>query len=77
MTTSQDLDAEIEDARSLLYHIEIALDSGRIDEAHIFAADLAEVMYRARLLDLAERTDYSAITGVAGRQKWESPPLES
>lgn len=54
MTTAQALDAEIEDARSLLYHIEIALDDGRIDEAHIFASDLAETLYRARLLELAQ-----------------------
>lgn len=54
MTTAS-LEAEIEEARSLLYHIEIALDDGRIDEASLYASDLAEVMYWARLLDLAGR----------------------
>ena len=56
MTTAAHLDAEIEDARSLLYHIEFALDNGRIDEASLYASDLAEVMYCAKLLDLAETT---------------------
>ncbi len=57
MTTAAPLDAELEDARSLLYHIELALDSGRLDEASLYASDLAEVMYRANLLDLADHTE--------------------
>lgn len=52
-----DLDAEIEDARSLLYDIEFALDDGRIDQAHQFASELAEILYKAKLLDLANHQD--------------------
>jgi len=55
MTTA--LDTEIEDARGLLFHIEFALDNGRIDEASLYAAELAEVMYRARLIDLTNHPD--------------------
>ena len=57
MTTAQDLDAEIEDARGLLFQIEFALDNGRIDEAHIFAADLVESLYRAKLTLLGDLPD--------------------
>jgi len=64
MTT--ELGAEIEDARSLLSQIECALDDGQIDAAHLYASDLAEVMYRARLLDLANHPDDSAIASAAG-----------
>ncbi|MFZ4479685.1 MAG: hypothetical protein ACOYNZ_07310 [Rhodoferax sp.] len=66
MTAAAPLDAEIEDARGLLCHIEFALDDGRIDEASLYASELAEVMYRALLLDLAHHTDDSAIASVAG-----------
>ncbi len=60
MTTATPLEAEIEDARGLMFHIELALDSGRIDEASLYASDLAEVMWRARLLELADHSDDSA-----------------
>jgi hypothetical protein len=66
MTTAAHLGAELEDARSLLYIIECALDDGRIDEASLYASDLAEVMYQAKLIDLANYPDDSAIANVAG-----------
>ena len=45
-------DTEIEDARSLLFHIELALDNGHIDSASLYAAELAEALYRAKLIHL-------------------------
>ena len=56
MTTAH-LAEEIEDARGLLFHIEFALDNGRIDAASLYASELAEALYRARLLDLAHQPD--------------------
>ena len=50
----------------MLYHIEFALDDGRIDEASLYASDLAEVMYRAKLLDLANYPGDSATASAAG-----------
>lgn len=41
-----------QDARALLYHIELALDSGQSAEASYFASELAETLWRARLVDL-------------------------
>jgi hypothetical protein len=49
---SDDLVAEIQEARNLLWHIEMELDSGRMNEASYFASELAEILWKARLLDL-------------------------
>jgi hypothetical protein len=49
-----ELQEELADARSLLYQIELALNADNITEAHFFAAELAETLYRANLIYLQE-----------------------
>ena len=49
---STELDEEIQEARALLYRIEMELDSGHSAEASYFASARADVVWKVRLIDL-------------------------
>ena len=49
-----ELQSELDDARSLLYQIELALDADCITEASYFASELAQTLYKANLIELKE-----------------------
>ena len=54
MTPQELLQVELDDARGLLYQIEMLLDADHISEAQFFANDLVETLYMAQLINLRE-----------------------
>ena len=50
MTPQELLQVELDDARGLLYQIEMLLDADHITEAQFFANELVETLYLAQLI---------------------------